>query len=346
MTKKIETIRDMRIGNTKQSASSKKGISKLRKDKNRDILKVVETVETDIEVCEEFKTSTEIKKPKQPIQLRHWFFTFNNYSKEDISILEKKFKAICVKYVFQEETGENGTPHLQGSIHLIYAMRPSEFKLSTKIHWEKTNNETKADEYCEKVASRTGDVFKWGFPVPKVPIEYITELYEWQQKIYDLCVVKPNPRDIVWIYDKNGNNGKTEFCRYMYNALDAIIIDGGTKKDIACLIAMLIEKDNRDFGKKTTFLFDFPRSIGSIDYGALESVKNGFITSSKYESKTLVFNKPHVIVMSNSLPNFTKMSMDRWILYELNDKKLSLMDIKLLNKNVCENDSMFIEDEE
>ncbi|QMW68661.1 replication-associated protein [Crucivirus-112] len=346
MTQKIETIRGMRIGNTKQSASSKKGISKGKSKKNRDILKIVETEETKDEVCEEFKTSTEIKKPKQPIQLKHWFFTFNNYSKGDIGILEKKFKAICVKYVFQEETGESGTPHLQGSIHLIYAMRPSEFKLNNKIHWEKTNNETKADEYCEKIDSRTGDVFKWGFPPPKVPIEYITELYEWQQEIYNLCLPKPNPRDIVWVYDKSGNNGKTEFCKYMYDKIDAVLSDDATKKDIACLIADMVEDDDRDFGKQTTFLFDFPRSCKSVDYGALESVKNGLIMSPKFHSKTLIFNKPHVIVMSNSLPEFSKMSIDRWIVYELNDKKLHKMDIKKYLKNICEDDNMFIEDEE
>jgi len=56
---------------------------------------------------------------KRENQLTNWFFTFNNYTADDILLLETKFKTICKKYVFQEEIGlKCGTPHLQGSIHL------------------------------------------------------------------------------------------------------------------------------------------------------------------------------------------------------------------------------------
>ena len=39
-------------------------------------------------------------------------------------------------YAFQEETGEQGTPHLQGIISLKKKMRDTEFNLPSKIHWE------------------------------------------------------------------------------------------------------------------------------------------------------------------------------------------------------------------
>jgi hypothetical protein len=44
------------------------------------------------------------------------------------------------------------------------------------------------------------------------------------------------------------------------------------------------------------------------------------MTSVKYETSTLVFNCPHVFCFSNELPEFDKLSSDRWkIWYIEND---------------------------
>ena len=44
----------------------------------------------------------------------------------------------------------------------------------------------------------------------------------------------------------------------------------------------------------------------------IESIKNGLVFSGKYEGAQLIFNRPHVICFSNSLPDTTMMSADRW----------------------------------
>ncbi len=63
-------------------------------------------------------SNTNIKALSQPNQIKNWCFTFNNYSEDDILLLESKFKEICDKYIFEREIGECGTPHLQGFISL------------------------------------------------------------------------------------------------------------------------------------------------------------------------------------------------------------------------------------
>lgn len=355
MTSKIERNRKARNGNTKgkhPAPSNKKVNSVVNNDIINDTILKIERKEREIvlkiedEVCEEFKEETK-KEPKQAPQLLHWFFTFNNYEKKDIEILETKFQKVCKKYVFQEETGENGTPHLQGSIHLIYAMRPTQLKLSKKIHWEKTNNGEKADEYCEKLDSRTGGIYKWGFPCK---LRIFTELRPWQQSILDICEKMPNERDIIWIYDKDGCNGKTQFCKYLSVTIKAIGFSGGESKDIGCCLAGHV-KAGRDLNKEPTTMTYNMQRCGKIDYSAIESLKDGYIFSPKFESQQIEFNSPHVIIMSNNVPDTSKLSKDRWKVYNIKDNALMIMDIKDVedifygrNKN-DDNDNLFIDEE-
>jgi len=44
----------------------------------------------------------------------------------------------------------------------------------------------------------------------------------------------------------------------------------------------------------------------------LESIKNGLIVNTKYETGSKLFNSPHIIVFSNMSPDVSAMSMDRW----------------------------------
>lgn len=262
----------------------------------------------------------EYKKTKQCPSRKKHFFTWNNYPKDGPEQLVKIFNKICVKYVFQEEKGElTGTPHLQGSIILKKSMRDTEFS-PKGIWWQATRNEDAADVYCEKAESRNGQIWKMGFP-EKLEILKIDQLYPWQKSVVDYVEGPINKRQILWIFEANGAVGKTELAKYLYVEHDALVFTGGACKDIAQILNK--EKENgRDLNKKTLICYNISRTKEMLSYQAFEAIKDGLITSTKYEGGMLVFNRPHLIVFANCLPDTEKLSKDRWDIRTIKDNML------------------------
>lgn len=244
-------------------------------------------------------------------QLMKWCFTFNNYKIEDIKELETKFKILCKKFVFQEEIGKNGTPHLQGAIWLKKAMRWTEFDLDNKIHWEKMHNEKASENYCQKsdTAKEGSSPITFGFPKP---IKIIEKLKPWQKEIEDLFFTEPDGRSVHWYWENVGGVGKSSFCKYMYVKHKAITIQGGKLADIMNIIF------NLDMDETKMLLIDVPRNNqNNISYSAVECILNGMITNTKFETGVKVFNPPHVVIFCNFEPDETKLSEDRWNIKEI-----------------------------
>jgi len=263
------------------------------------------------------RRSTELAPPpsqkKQPIQCINWCFTWNNYQKEDIETLETFFKHLCYKYCFQEETGEKGTPHLQGVISLKKRGRWTEFGLPKTIHWEKCKHVTKAYIYCSKEESRTGKVFTLNFSAPK-PLKLLNEnlFYDWQKQIIEIIEEEPDERKVYWFWSKEGKKGKSSFAKYLVAKKAALFFEEGKKADIMKLIF------DADMDNKNIVVIDIPRANGNnVSYKSIESIKNGMIYSSKYEGGYKLFNPPHLIVFSNEPPELEKLSEDRWNIFNI-----------------------------
>lgn len=335
-----KTCGERGVGNTKTTPQARKGALIPLKNVENDVVDLV-----DENVVLEAKTKPKTTKTKQQsLQLKNWFFTWNNYQERDIIVLENRLKEICISYVFQEETGKDSeVKHLQGCIKLKKAMRWSEFKLPNVIHWEKTRNQGAAEEYCAKDDTRTGKIYRFGVKIP-TEIKIITDLYPWQKQMVELFKEVPDDRTIHWIFDPSGNCGKTKFAKYAVIKCNAIIATSGSYRDIACILAMK-KKAGIEIGEETPFIFSFARTSGAISYKAIEAIKDGLVTSSKYESDTFVFNCPHVIILSNDPPIVNKLSIDRWKVYSINDKnelvKLTTEEVIKLNKKKVDDEIEF-----
>lgn len=259
------------------------------------------------------------KTKKLGNQAIHWCFTFNNYDKDAPSALEKVFKNICIKYVFQEEVGEEGTPHLQGYIHLKKKMRWSEFKLTDKIHWEICKKINESISYCQKPETRSGAIFKWGFPAD---LKLITPNREWQLDILKIINDFPNERKVYWYYDISGGIGKSSLCKYLCAKHNALYIDEGKKADLINIIF------NNDMDKCNLIVIDVPRDNGNkVSYKAIEQIKNGMICNTKYETGMKLFNSPHLLIFSNFYPETDKLSLDRWEIFEIKNNSLEKKNI-------------------
>ena len=250
-----------------------------------------------------------------PSSARNWIFVCNNFSRVNINeILDSK---LISRYVFQEEVGESGTPHLQGYVEFHEKLRPRN-KFSKRFHWELCNNTHGSIEYCSATGEHEGKQHgkQWtNISYLRLQVSCITELYHWQKIALKLILTKDNNRKIWWFYDKTGNIGKSAFCKYLCIHHDAIILSGKAS-DMKYGIQKVIEK-----GKTPKLvIMDIPRdSFDYVSYTGIEEIKNGCFFSNKYESGMCVFNSPTVVCFANKFPDHSTMSKDRWVnsIYDL-----------------------------
>jgi hypothetical protein len=64
----------------------------------------------------------------QPSQSRRFLFTLNNFSDDEVSVIELFIKDSCTYGCYGREVGESGTPHLQGFVHCKKKIRVSQLK--------------------------------------------------------------------------------------------------------------------------------------------------------------------------------------------------------------------------
>jgi len=247
---------------------------------------------------------------------RRWSFTLNNYTEEEIThITHYNDHMWCVGV----EVGENGTPHLQGYIEIPNGKTLKTMKkiIGNRAHLEPAIKHKEANLiYCRK----NGNMLRDDFPCIKKycgeDLPKKNELYDWQLIILDILKQKPEHRKIYWFYEEKGNAGKSMFGKYLCYHNKNIIMSTCTKS--ADILTMVDEQYD-------TYIFDFPRTLGPnyCPYTAFEQLKNGYVTEAKLKKKArkIMMNPPHVIVFSNYGPDWTKLSFDKWKVYNIFNKK-------------------------
>lgn len=278
-------------------------------------------------------------KPHKNSKGRHWILTWNNYTGTDIVFLEDWCKSNCENYTFQKEIGKEGTPHLQ--IYFSFK-NPRSFKALketfTGAHIEPCRNKIAAEQYCRKKETRDGNEIYQGkcrnkseFKINVIDPLFGKKLYPYQEMIIDDIISKPiDERKIYWFYDNIGNKGKSTLIKHlMLNYGEVSIFLNGKPADMKHAVAEHCQSANLE-----NVFIDIPREFfDKIAYGAIEELKNGMIFSGKYESKAVLFNTPRIIVMSNYLPIISKLSKDRWCIFEIEDngeyKKIEINDDRL-----------------
>lgn len=258
------------------------------------------------------KLSGKVKNNKQIPPSKHWCFTLNNYSHDDI--LKISSSSSISKYVFQEEKGEKEeTPHLQGYIEFKKKIRPKEL-FNDKIHWEKTRSIEHSIMYCSKEETRIGQIYTNFLFDDKLKLLKETELYIWQKEILELCKKTPDDRTINWYWEKDGCVGKTALSKLLCANYGALCVSG---KSSDCKYAIVKFKETKKYYPKI-IIFDIPRcNIDYINYEAIEKIKDGLFFVGKYESQQVIMNSPHIIVFSNEEPQIDKLSKDRWNIKKL-----------------------------
>lgn len=300
---------------------------------------------------------------KQGSLAKNWCFTINNYTEQNIEIIDQ---IDCEYVIYGKETGEaNQTPHLQGYIQMKRKMRLTGLKkLLMKAHWEAAKGNADSNvKYCSKegnVTTRgtivtkgkrkcdmvdcvkmqvdnksTEDILEKhgaGYIMNKKKIDEIAEeiktercrtalkknaelitLREWQQKAIEILMSQTD-REILFIVDEVGGQGKSFLTDYLIAKENAVAFDNGKSADI-----------KYGYTGQEIVIFDLCRSEADhINYGVIENIKNGRFFSTKYECRQKIYlNKPKVIVMMNHFPEMTKLSNDRYIIYLLVNNEIN-----------------------
>lgn len=132
-------------------------------------------------------------------------------------------------------------------------------------------------------------------------------LRTWQHKLIVDLQGEPDARKIIWYVDFVGNTGKSWLTKTILAGGDSIAFENSRGLDI-----------KHAYNGQKIAIFDLTRSQESyFNYGVLESIKNGVMFSSKYESQMKLFKQPHVVVFANWPPDTTKLSEDRWDVRDL-----------------------------
>lgn len=246
--------------------------------------------------------------PKQISPSKRWVFTYNNYTLQDCSSIVLTLQENCNVAICGKEVGESGTPHLQGYCEFRKKVRPIGLFHTDKIWWQKAKGKREENlGYCIKQGQV---ILKMGFPKG---IQIIEQLWDWQQNIVDIYNSEPDDRTINWFWDEKGGIGKSAFMKYMAVKHDICFCSGGKYSDIMNLIF------NTDMDSVSGVFFDIPRANrGKISYASLESIKNGMVCNTKYETGFKVFNSPHIFIFANFPPDdIEQLSADRWNIVEL-----------------------------
>lgn len=141
-----------------------------------------------------------------------------------------------------------------------------------------------------------------------------TTLRPWQEALFRSLSESPDPRSVMWLWESQGGQGKSFMARYLMATTSTLVLEAGKKFDLAHIVAT-----THPF--PSIIVFDLARTTAPEEgashrldsvYSMMESLKNGYMISTKYNSTTLVFKIPHVVVFANFPPDESKMSCDRW----------------------------------
>ncbi len=253
---------------------------------------------------------------------KHWIFTLNNYTQEDIRAFTESDSSIVPQFCFQEEVGESGTPHLQGYLAFTTKKRPFSVFKTKRIHWEKCRNIKASISYCQKNDTCTGQKFFRNIIRPYTVS--IPKMYYWQKDIIKLLKGPVNDRTLYWYYEKVGCTGKTTLQKYIFLNFPHCLIVSGKAADMKHAVVKYIETNNM---YPQIILANIPRSsLDYISYAGIEDVKDMFFHSGKYEGGQVCGPSPHFFLFANERPDTHAVSKDRWIIHQIRKKKQNKSD--------------------
>ncbi len=130
-----------------------------------------------------------------------------------------------------------------------------------------------------------------------------------KKKVVQLLEEQTN-RSVLWVFDYDGNTGKTELGKFLMFKKNYQVLVPGRTHDICGILNPFANG----------YVFDCARNAFSSSgiqrinemFGVLEDIKNNYLVSGKYRGLAKIITSHKIVVFANQLPNLDKLSLDRW----------------------------------
>ncbi len=259
---------------------------------------------------------------KQENKLTGWDITISKKQQNDVKIIKELLNKFCTSWVFQEEKGEKtGYEHWQCRVYVKNRLRPTCRKFPFEGHWSPTCNNVHLNNnfnYCMKEDTRIDGPWRSSDPTTTKQLDDFLEmeLRPYQKEISNWA----NEFDMRWIdviYDTEGNLGKSIFTEYLeYIGAAEEVPPYRSMEDIMQWVA------GRPI--KPMYIFDMPRGMKKDKlaefYSGIEVIKNGVAFDKRYTPTKVRFNRPRIVIFTNTMPCLGLMSKDRWRIWKSNEK--------------------------
>lgn len=255
----------------------------------------------------------------------HIRITYSKITKEDFEqfdhliikreLLEAFPKLDKLRYQL-EKGGKNGILHYQGCFSISGSRTRAE-TLQNKLgicEWNGIEGYLKAQykpalanqRYVCKEETRIAGPWDYGFTNEvDLSFEELPSLWPRQLELLELIEKFDDSRRIMWIWEPQGNVGKTELAKHLHLKHGAILLDGKRRH----IKAQAFRKPSLFYIMNITM-----RDYHKVDYGAIEAVKDGFYASHfGTEANGMVCRKsPKFICFANAPPNEEAMGEERF----------------------------------
>ncbi len=139
-------------------------------------------------------------------------------------------------------------------------------------------------------------------------------LRPWQSALFtELQQENVHPRKIICYIDKVGGSGKSYITEIMKDLEpnEVLVIDSGKSQDMF-RIASKIDSPR-------VVICDCPKAQQSyVNLAALEKLKNGHFSSTKYDSATIRWSRrPHLVIFTNTELHWEDINSNRWSIREI-----------------------------
>jgi len=143
--------------------------------------------------------------------------------------------------------------------------------------------------------------------------------YSWQRRMIATLSGKPARRGLIyWIYDAQGQNGKTTFAAHCRNSdpkHHILLSRLGDSRDVAETI--LTEQKRTGFTGRCFHINLSRDDFTNVNYNTLEQIADSEMMRTKYNGGKLNFRSYYTIVYANWPPDWYKLSDERWRVFKL-----------------------------